>query len=134
MQNEERGKIRNREIAKQLRDYSGLRFGKITPTDIDGFLDFGDKLFIFIETKYGSATLSYGQGLAFKRLCDACANAKRESILIIARHNTSKENDVDVSKAIVTFIRHNKQWKKQPENKTVRQMIDDIIKWKQINI
>ena len=132
MQDKERGKIRNREVAKQLRDYSGLRFNKITPTDIDGFLDFGDKLFIFIETKYGDTKLSYGQGLALIRLCDACANEKRESILILARHTTIKENDVDVSKAIVTVIRHKKQWKKQTEINTVRQMIDKIIEWKQI--
>ena len=34
----DRGKIRNRECAGQLKDFSGLRFGKITPTDIDGFV------------------------------------------------------------------------------------------------
>ena len=45
----ERGVIRNRQFAQQLRDFSGLRFGKITPTDIDGFMDFGDRLFVVLE-------------------------------------------------------------------------------------
>ena len=64
----EPGIFRNREYAKQLKSFSGLRFGKITPTDIDGFLDFGNNVYVFIETKHGDAPLPYGQKLALERL------------------------------------------------------------------
>ena len=45
----ERGVIHNRERGAQIRDYSGLRFGNITPTDIDGFMDFGGRVFVVFE-------------------------------------------------------------------------------------
>ena len=35
----ERGVIRNRQFAQQIRDFSGLRFGKITPTATDRLLE-----------------------------------------------------------------------------------------------
>ena len=56
--------IRNRDYMRQIKDFSGLRFGKISPTDIDGFLDFGNSLFIFVEMKHGDARIPYGQKLA----------------------------------------------------------------------
>lgn len=68
----ERGVIRNREYAKQLKDFSGLRYGKITPTDIDGFLDFGDQLFVVVEGKHAGSAIQTGQRLALERLVDAC--------------------------------------------------------------
>ena len=71
--------IRNRDYMRQIKDFSGLRFGKISPTDIDGFLDFGNSLFIFVEMKHGDTRIPYGQKLALTRLCDAVANEYRQS-------------------------------------------------------
>ena len=48
---DKRGKIGNRRRALQIRDFTGLRWGNITPTDIDALIDFGDKVFVFIEVK-----------------------------------------------------------------------------------
>ena len=45
MLDEERGKIENQDYAKQLFNFQGLRWDKITPTDIDGSLDFNGELF-----------------------------------------------------------------------------------------
>ena len=43
----ERGKIRNENHAKQLNDFSGLlRRRGITPTDIDGLIDYSGRAFI----------------------------------------------------------------------------------------
>ena len=46
----ERGKIRNRDQAQQIRDFSGMCFrGTITPTDIDGYFEINNELFVFME-------------------------------------------------------------------------------------
>jgi len=37
--------IRNEDFMRQIKEFSGMRFGRISPTDIDCFLDFGNKLF-----------------------------------------------------------------------------------------
>ena len=123
----DRGRIRNRKYAKQLRDFSGLRFGKITPTDIDAFLDFQDNTFIFIETKYGDAKLSTGQRLALERVCDACADSGRNSMVIVASHDT--HDDIDVAGLPVVRIRLHKKWREPSKKRTVLKTIRDYRSW-----
>ena len=43
MNDETRGKIRNVCYAEQIIDFSSLCFGTITPTNIDGYMDFWGK-------------------------------------------------------------------------------------------
>jgi len=123
----DRGKIRNRKWASQIRDFSGLRFGKITPTDIDGFIDFHDKAFIFIETKHGTANLPYGQKLALQRLCDASQAAGKRSLVVVASHETS--NDILVAELPVVLIRLDGKWRKPNTPQTVRSAIDGFLSW-----
>ena len=105
----ERGVIRNRKFAGQLRDFSGLRFGTITPTDVDGWIDFSNRLFVFIEAKHGEARLPYGQELALARLTDACHTPPdRVAITLICSHNT--DGDIDFANIPVTRYRWNGNW------------------------
>ncbi len=122
----DRGKIRNREYAQQLNDFSGLRFGKITPTDIDGFLDFGDKVFIIVESKHGGSEMPYGQRLALERLCDACEDSGRATYLMLCSHNTDSE-DIDYANIRVKACRRNKQWKQLDGVVTLRDAINKIL-------
>jgi len=126
MKDEERGKIRNREWASQLRDYSGLRFGKITPTDIDGFLDFGNKIFVLIESKYGGFDLPYGQKLALERLCDSCQESGKETLLLIAAHNDA--GDINVSDLLVREYRFREKWRNPKSPISVRNAIERFLK------
>lgn len=107
----ERGVIRNREFAQQIKDFSGLRFGNITPTDIDGFMDFGDRLFIVIEGKHSGSPMHYGQRLAIERLVDAChCPPRRISTAIIVDHYEKSSADVDYAKTTVRSYRWNGKW------------------------
>jgi len=114
------GQIRNRNYAQQIRDFSGLCYGKISPTDIDAFLDFGNKCFVFIETKHGGKMPPYGQLLALTRLTDACEAGGIRSLLIIAAHDT--ETDIEVASLAVVKYYTDKRWKSEKE--TVRECID----------
>lgn len=117
--------IRNRAFMMQIKDYSGLKFDRITPTDIDGFIDFGNKLFVFIECKHGNAPLPYGQRLALERLTDATSSPPaRESMCIIASHES--DGDISVADAIVRKIRWRGVWHDRREQ-TVRQVIDRTL-------
>ena len=118
-----RGKIRNRDNAKQLRDFSGLRFGKITPTDIDGFLDFGGEVFVFFELKHGTSKMPTGQKLAYERIVDACEKGGVCTLFILAHHNTDKESDVDVSTLNVTEYYSDGVWFKPECEITVRESV-----------
>ena len=119
--------IRNRNYMRQIKDFSGLRFGKISPTDIDGFLDFGNSLFIFVEMKHGDARIPYGQKLALTRLCDAVANEYRQSYLLIVRHEMDCEHDINASEQMVTDVYHERKWNSVAEGWTLKRMIDWIL-------
>jgi hypothetical protein len=45
MERETMSLINSREQIKIVNDFSGLRFGSISPTDIDGMIDFQNKAF-----------------------------------------------------------------------------------------
>lgn len=125
----QRGVIQNRARKQQIADMSGLRFGKITPTDLDGFLDFGNRLFVFIEGKFISTPVLYGQQLAIDRLCDATNNPPhRYAFAIIADHHNPCNEDIDFANMTVRSIRQNGKWT-HPMQKglTVRVAIDRMI-------
>jgi hypothetical protein len=120
-------RIRSREYAKQLRDFKGLQFGKIMPTDIDGFLDFGGKAFVFIETKHGSAPVPFGQKLALERLCDTCQAAGVETVVLVGRADT--EGDIDTASLPVTLLRLRGVWRTPRHAITVRKGIEEFRFW-----
>lgn len=123
----ERGEIRNRRYAKQICDFSGMLFeNNISPSDIDVFIDFGNKAFVFIEIKYGNNEMPWGQRLALERLCDACWNCGLGSIVLIARHNYDSDKDIDLANCLVSEVRFDYKWEKITEIKTVRKAIDDF--------
>ena len=121
MNDDQRGRIIHRERAKQLRDFRGLRFRNITPTDIDGLIEYQNKAYIFIEVKCVGVELPYGQKLALERLCDDLQKTK-PTIIIVCQHNTPSETDIDVAIAGVVAYRTNGMWR-NISGITVKQMI-----------
>jgi len=127
MQDDSQSAIRNAQFMEQLKDFSGLKFGTISPTDIDGFLDFGNHIFVLIELKYKHPSLQGGQRLALERLCDACQSEMREAYVIIATHETDIPNQIDVAGAIVHRMRWHGSWHvREAKHETVRELIDKI--------
>jgi len=105
----DRGIIRNREQAQQIRDFSGLRWGTITPTDIDGFFEINKELFVFIEIKFEGREMPYGQRLGLERVVDLLQKEKH-AILIIAKHNEKIGVDIDAANCEVVRYRFREQW------------------------
>ena len=122
----ERGVIRNARFAQQLRDFSGLRFERgITPTDIDIFMEFGNKLYIICELKFGEVKVQGGQRMALERLADTVGETK-ECVLIFAKHNTPPESPIDAGNCEVVEYRWKRKWHPQREPITVRALIDKV--------
>jgi len=124
----ERGVIRNRGAAQQLRDFSGLRYGRITPTDIDAYMEFGGRLFVFVEAKYGGAVLPYGQQLALERLVDAIHNPpSRYAIAMVVSH-TTQGDDVSFADTRVQRYRWGGAWRYPAEyGIDLRSAVDCVV-------
>lgn len=125
----ERGKINNKERSLQVKDYSGLKYGAVTPSDIDGFVEFKGKLIILWELKLGDTKIPNGQRWGLERMCDAMEKGGIPSYLLVCRHNVSDTSkDIDVSKSIVDEVRCNGRWRPSPLDMNMREMIDLLRK------
>ena len=99
--------IRHQDFIRQVVDFSGLRFGKKYPSDIDGIMDFGGELFVIMETKHHAAKLPPGQRYLFEAVTDTLGLVKPAYTFVTA-HNSS--GVIDLSSTIVTEIRHGNRW------------------------
>ena len=122
-----RGEIKNRERAKQLRDFTSLCFGNITPTDIDCFIEFGDKLFVIAEAKVEGEELPFGQRLAMERWCDAIGETGRLSAALVVEHNTTPDEDIDFASCPVREYRYECKWNEPIKPVTCREAIDILL-------
>lgn len=124
---ENRGLIQDRKNFSRVRDFSGLKYGKITPTDIDAVIDFGNQATVIIETKFRDTVMPLGQRIALERLTDQFDDAGRKGLTIIASYD-NQEGDIDFARAIVSEYRCAHRWKtSKRKDLTVRELIDNFL-------
>lgn len=124
----DRGVIRNRVYANQVRDFSGLRYGNMTPTDFDMVLDYHDKCWAYGEFKYKDTELPFGQRLALERQCDDMAKVK-PALAIIASHDCAPSEDIDCANTVVSEFRFRGKWRVTETVTTTRELIDRFFHW-----
>jgi len=100
-----RDEVQNQEKFKQRILFEGLiRKDRITPTDIDGFIDYKGKAFVFLEAKTGEADMKYGQKLAYINLIQTLKKAGTDAICILFKHNTPSHQHIKASEQEVDSI------------------------------
>lgn len=128
------GKIRNRSLARRLRDFSGLRYGRITPTDVDALLDFRGEVFVIIEVKRMGAPMPFGQRLALERVCSACNAGGVSTTVLVGEYDEellTADGDIDVAKCTVREIhtgRHVTKWRPPRRSITIREAVDSLVR------
>ena len=106
----DRGLIKYKELYHKEFNWTNFRYNNITPTDLDFFIEYQDKLFILGEVKYNYSNMPYGQELAFERLID---DITKPSLFIFG---TYTDNDYDneeriiLNKCKVIKYRYKKEW------------------------
>lgn len=127
---ENRGLIQNRERARQIIAYDGLQFKRrITPTDIDGYFEYDDKVFVFYELKYGNAYPPKGQLLALKRIVKAITETGRKAVLFICSHSVGDpDKDIDAANATVTSLYMGGEMMRG-DGRTAKRMTIDFLRY-----
>lgn len=111
MSDELRGKIKDRATRNIVNDMSGLRWERITPTDVDAFIDFQNRVFIFIEAKRGETKIQTGQRLALERLCDACSRGGVRSVVFVCSwKELTADDEIEWASMEVREFYFNKKW------------------------
>ena len=124
----EKGDIHSPDRASQLRDYSGLRFGNITPTDIDGLIEYKNRGYVILELKYIDNEVPLGQELALERLTDDLAKSGKKSLCIIATHNTDNpEERIDAANTAIRKYRYLGKWVIPQKNLFTKDLIQRFI-------
>jgi len=100
--------------------------GNYHASDIDGFFEIGNQIFVFIEIKYGSKEMLRGQALALERLVDVVGETK-DAILIIGSHDYKPEADIDAGSCMVKKYRTRNKWRIPLKKITVREIADLFI-------
>jgi len=124
----QRGTITNNARIRQVCNFSGLQFGKITPTDVDAALEFDNRLFFFIEAKYEATPIKRGQMLFLERLADGLTSSPSKfGVSIIADHSATTDQDINFLNLSVRAVRWEKSWFEPDYEITAAQVIKDII-------
>ena len=87
-----------------------MRYGTITPTDIDGLIEYRDLAYVIYEFKLEGRDLPKGQRLALERLCDDLATAGKVAVVLVGSHRTPIGQDIACANVYVDEYRHNGQW------------------------
>ena len=129
---EKRGSIQNREMAKQLVDFSELKYGRITPTDIDGLLEWREKnVIVFMEFKYEDAELPVGQKMALEEIVKCLRKTGKKAYALVCSHHVG-DPDMDIN-AGAALVREYLSWKWHilKQEVTVKEFIDHL--WNRVN-
>lgn len=128
MDDANRGKIIDKERKQQILDYSGIRIGNSTPTDIDGMIEYKCKGYIFIEVKYGDKKLPEGQEKGFTRLVDDLYRANKKAVLLIVEHYIHDTNiEIPVADCYVREFYFEGKWRKPKKSIKAKDEIDNFI-------
>lgn len=83
---ETRGIIQNRERARQIIDFNGIKFNRITPTDVDGLIEYKNIAYVLMEFKHREAEMPHGQSLALTCMVDDFDRQGKYATLFVCEH------------------------------------------------
>lgn len=102
---EKRGVIRNVARKQQINNFEGLLRGRnITPTDIDGFIDYGGHAFIYFEGKLMDTEIETGQKRALEAAVSSHWKAGHPSMALIYWHCIPADQQIPVAHQFIRGI------------------------------
>jgi hypothetical protein len=96
----DRGAIRSPRFASRPRSFAGLRFGNITPTDIDCSVDFQGDRFVFVEGKTCGAPFDDGQRRHLEYLVKGLRSGGKKAFAVVIEYPRG-EDEVDYGSCLV---------------------------------
>ena len=126
----ERGVYQSVNRGRQLLLFDGLRYGNITPTDMDGVIEYHNHLWLMFEAKLEGKEVPTGQRLLLERFIQDAKKARKHGIAAIVEHNVQDTNrniylkDCKVRELITT---ENQTWRPPKYEITVKEITDKFI-------
>jgi len=102
--------FKNRARAKQLIDFAGLRWNRLSPTDVDISIDWGQETFVFVEVKGINQPLTVGQRIHLEGLVRGLRAGGKEAYALVAKHSTRATEDIMAADCLVTSQFDGNNW------------------------
>lgn len=133
MGSQDRGIIINKRRKQQINNFSQLMYEKITPTDLDGLIEYKNKGYIIFEIKYKNAKLPNGQKLAIERMINDFNKSGKNAIAMVAEHCIDNpNNEIFVGDCIIREIYNGNKWRNtKTKNMKLKECSDLFIKYLQ---
>ena len=96
--NTDKSLIRNRNLVKQVLDFTGLQNGKMHPSDIDAVLEYDNDALILMEVKRKGRKIPTGQRLLLERLNDSWHNQDKAIVLKVVHQFDDENMNIPISK------------------------------------
>lgn len=123
-----KGEIENPDYALQVRDFTGLRWMNITPSDLDAMVEYHDKAWVIIEMKHiNSDGCSDGQELMLQRLYTDLKKSGKAVLLVYARNSIEPPYPIPYALCLVEKYKYNDETV-YPEDMTVKKLIDSFLR------
>lgn len=123
--------IRSRERLRQIVSFANLRFGpggRIRPTDVDGFLEIRDRLFVWLEVKYRDAPTEPKQRQAFELAARRINLSGAVAVVLIVSHEIDDpREDVDAAVAVVREYFFRDSWRTMAYPTTCYDFLENMI-------
>ena len=115
---------------RQLLRFDGFKYGTITPTDIDGMIDYHNSVLVLFEAKLAGKDVPTGQRVALERLIQDAARANKHGIAMIIEHNINDfRRDVYATDCTVreVYTTEKRRWRPPKWHITAKEMTDCYI-------
>ena len=119
--------IRSEGKMSQVIDFTGIKKGKVHPTDIDAVLEFDNKFLILIEVKTKGNNITTGQRILMERLVDSWSGEGKKAISLLVTHNVKNHNEpVMLSDCDVDMYYTLSGWKDTKSLINVKQLLNSL--------
>lgn len=115
-----KSQIRSMLHMSQVKDFAGLEFGRVRPSDIDGCIMFAPyatslaaTLAVFIEVKhFDPPAMEGGQAQMYARLCHGLRCGGMQAYALVGVHDAASPNVIQVAAADVRWIYDEAGWRR----------------------
>ena len=126
----ERGVFHSEARARQLIKFEGIKYGNITPTDIDAMIEYQNMAYIFVEVKHLNKRLDRGQELALQRMVDDAAKVGKIAVAFVLEHDvTDSNNDVYLTECKIRNFYYGGHWLDKHTGKPPKEVFDSFIEY-----
>lgn len=127
---DKRGEPEHRSRMRQITSFKDWKYEpNITPTDMDGLIEYHGKCYVIMEFKHRDKDIPYGQKLAYKRMTDDLEKSGKPTLFLICKHDVDDCNNDIIAKDCIVKTAYYKGRVLKHRKITAKEIVDLFIRF-----